>query len=98
MDRVKLERSGRDFKAHVSEDHHVWNYLYYAYFLIKKDHTEYDGIESFVSECLGNESLDWMPVNKALYVEGTGATEEELLEESIDKLLKKLNRNKAYIS
>jgi hypothetical protein len=36
-----------------------------------------------------------MPVNKALYVEGTGATEEELLEESIDKLLKKLNKNKA---
>lgn len=84
LDRVKLEKSGKDFKQHVTQDHHMWNYLYYFYFLRKKDQTEYDGIESYVFECLRNESLEWMPINKALNVEGTGASEEELLEASID--------------
>lgn len=85
-----MEKNGRDFATHTKVDHDIWNYLYYIYFLLKKDHTEYDGIESYVAECINKEEIKWFPIKKslAISVENSEHVKNFTLEESIDKMLK----------
>lgn len=91
LNRTKIEKQGKDFKRHVKKEHHIWNYLFYIYFLIKKDHTEYDGIESYVQKCLETEDIHWMPIKKALSVQDSLESDEQQLELNIDLLLDKLD-------
>ncbi|GMI18059.1 hypothetical protein TrLO_g4475 [Triparma laevis f. longispina] len=43
------------------EDQNVWKYLYFIIYLRNKDSDEYTGVESYVSKCLSEESLEWLP-------------------------------------
>lgn len=57
--------------------------------MLKKDHTEYDGIESYVAQCIQKEDIRWLPIKKSLAI--LNMNHENMvftLEESVDELLK----------
>ena len=43
------------------ESQNLWKYLYFIIYLKNKDSDEYTGVESYVSKCLAEESLKWLP-------------------------------------
>ena len=45
----KFEKSGKGYTTHIENDHKIWNYIYYIYYLMEKDPTEYTGIESEIA-------------------------------------------------
>jgi hypothetical protein len=48
---------GPSFDQHRDETHNVWNYVYFYLYLQRKDPTEYNGVESFVSMMLKEHNL-----------------------------------------
>jgi hypothetical protein len=54
------------FKMHIGQDHYMWNYLFYIYNLNKKDKTDYNGIESYVSAKLDQDDIGWFPNGRSL--------------------------------
>ena len=89
LDRAKLEKEGKGFAHHLREDHHVWNYLFYIYYLKKKDDTEFNGIESFVADRLKNEDIGWFPIKRSLDVQEQRG-DEAALEKNIDTVVKEI--------
>ncbi len=49
----------------MAKDHFLWNYLYFMYGLLRKDHTDCNGVESYVRAMLEREDLAWFPVLQA---------------------------------
>ena len=46
FDRAANDPDG--FKEHIIEDHNMWNYLYFIYFVWEQDKDDDDGLEYFV--------------------------------------------------
>ncbi len=42
----------------------MWNYVFYTAYLNSKDHTDYTGIESYISEKLSVSDVSWFPLGK----------------------------------
>lgn len=59
LDRYIFEKNADGFENHIERDHQVWNYLYYLFYLEKKDVNEYNGIESEVIEKLEVHDISW---------------------------------------
>lgn len=79
LDRFKLEKEGKGFMYHIRESHYVWNYLFYIYYLKSKDSTEFNGIESYVSDKLKHEDINWFPIKRCLDID-PGTNENNTLE------------------
>ena len=56
-----LEKAKTSFNEIQNEQQHVWNYVYYIYYLKNKNPFDYDGIESFVAQCISNGDHTWCP-------------------------------------
>ena len=59
-----LEGTGLNMKQLQKKDHNEWNYIYYAIFLLNekyKDPMEYDGLETYVADCIMNDDFSWFP-------------------------------------
>lgn len=91
LDRTKLEKEGKGFEYHSQNDHHVWNYLFYIYYLKRKEDTEYNGIESFVADCLNQDDILWFPIRQSLDVK-EDIPDEVIIEEKVDEVADKLNQ------
>lgn len=73
------------------KDHFLWNYLYFMYGLLRKDHTDHNGIESYVHQMIMNEELSWFPMLQAKVLgKENKNTKEEILEE-LKKISMKLD-------
>lgn len=44
----------------------MWNYVYYMYYLKRKDSNNYNGIESSVSDRIQALDVGWFPLMKAM--------------------------------
>lgn len=67
IDRETIERgTARPFIYHKLHEHNEWNYVFYMYFLMNKDPTEFSGIESHIMESIVKSGIDWFPLNQAL--------------------------------
>ena len=66
LERSFLDKYGKGFDIHCEEDHNPWNYFYFMYFLKMKDHTEYNGIESYIDSKLETDDTSWIPYDKTL--------------------------------
>ena len=65
LERYIFDKHADGFEMHIRRDHKLWNYLYFMYFLKKKDSTEYTGIESYVAAQVFRDDTDWLPLGKA---------------------------------
>jgi hypothetical protein len=65
LDRNKFD-STSGFRKHITEDHNVWQYVYFIVYLQSKDDTEYNGIESYCSAMIVAQEVSWIPQNHCL--------------------------------
>lgn len=61
LDKQTFERNAEGFINHYRNDHRIWNYMFYIKKLENKDKTEYNGIETYVNNCIDKEDLGWYP-------------------------------------
>lgn len=52
----------------MKEDHNIWNYLFYIYFIKKETPNEYTGVDSYISDMLKKEDIFWFPIGKSLAI------------------------------
>ena len=64
------------FDRHIERDHNLWQYCYYIVHLDAKDSSDYNGLESVVSEKLESEDISWVPRQKALCLQKMQDSEE----------------------
>lgn len=44
----------------------MWNYVFYLAYLKDKRKSDYNGIETYITEKMKNYDNSWFPINKAL--------------------------------
>ena len=59
-------RGGYDY--HVKANHNIWNYLFYLYYLKKKDKTEFTGVDTYIMNMIDKDDHFWMPMERALSI------------------------------
>jgi len=69
LERTDLDRNGSGFTQHIKSEHNMWKYSYYMVYLLGKDPTEYTGLETYVSEMVEEEDMNFYPLEKALCME-----------------------------
>ena len=67
-ERKDFEQKDKSFKFHREAEHHVWNYVYYMIYILKKEELEYNGIESFVKGRYLGKSTEWFPIGRTNYL------------------------------
>ena len=68
LDKEEIEKyyPGKEgFEKHL-QDHSVWNYFFYTFYLEDKESSEYSGLESYIKEQIDNESISWFPNGRSL--------------------------------
>ena len=89
----QLDKEGEGFEVHTKQNHYLWGYLYYIYYLRMKDQTEYNGIESYVHALIEQDDIGWFPVERALSIERKNGkrydpmTEMDLLEKNLEDIV-----------
>merc|ERR1712166_1660467 len=69
LERTDLDRNGSGFEQHIKSEHNMWKYSFYMVYLLGKDPTEYTGLETYVSEMVEEEDMNFYPLEKALCME-----------------------------
>jgi hypothetical protein len=59
------------FERHISDEHNLFSYLAFIAHTRLKDETEYNGVESYVSKCVQEGNISWLPNHMALSLEST---------------------------
>jgi len=70
IDREDFEQVGLNFKAHIKEDHNMWDYVFFRFYLEAKDPTEFTGLETYCSKLIKEQKINWLPIKKAIVIEG----------------------------
>lgn len=47
FDRMQFDKSG-GLRKHITDDHNLWNYVYYMVHLESKDRSDHTGVESYI--------------------------------------------------
>lgn len=85
LDRYVFDKNADGFDNHIERDHQVWNYLFYIYFLSKKSSTDYNGIETEVTEKIERSDISWFPMMKAISI-GDSKKQDELADKVVTNL------------
>jgi hypothetical protein len=64
-----FHRCGNGFEYHVSQEHNMWDYIFYILYLMEKDESEYTAQESYVAEQVAQRSTDFFPINRSLTIQ-----------------------------
>jgi hypothetical protein len=68
------------------------------YYLKTKDVTEYSGLESYVYKFIKKEAIDWIPMFKALSIQGhTNADQVRILVEAMREEIDNLKDSPVYL-
>ncbi|KAG0179979.1 hypothetical protein DFQ29_001424 [Apophysomyces sp. BC1021] len=93
IDAVEFQRHAKKgFEQHISNDHNIWQYLFFLVHLKNKDRTEYTGPESYVAACLKDANYSFFPINRALCLRQIEENDEERLEKLEDFTLTLIDR------
>jgi len=70
IDREDFEQVGLNFKQHIKEDHNMWDYVFFRFYLEGKDPIEYTGLETYCAQLIKDQTIHWLPIKKAIVIEG----------------------------
>ena len=70
------------FKKHIKEDHNMWSYLNFIFFIWEQDKDDDDGLEYYVRHKIELNEITWFPINKAMRLD-QGESDQEALRKSI---------------
>lgn len=65
------------FGRHIRDDHKMWNYLYFIFFLWEQDKDDDDGMEYYVRHCVDDGDITWFPMNHAMCLDLAKSDEEQ---------------------
>ena len=85
------------FENHITEDHNLWNYLFFMYAVRKKDETEYNGMESYVAAKIESFDITFMPAHRAMCIKTDDETKDNL-QNQIKDMIKKIEGLNARLS
>ena len=69
IDRFAFEQRLGGFVDHVKTEHNALHYLFFLDYLLKRNTTEYTGLESFVRAHLDARNYDWIPIGRAMHTD-----------------------------
>ncbi|CAI5497159.1 unnamed protein product [Closterium sp. Naga37s-1] len=69
IDRFAFEQRLGGFVEHIAHEHNPLHYLFYIDYLLKRNPTEYTGLESFVRAHLDASNYDWIPIGRAMHTD-----------------------------
>lgn len=93
LNRSIFDKVINGFENHVEIEHNIWHYLYFMYGLRFKDKTEYNGIESYISDKIKSDDIVWFPILVALSIvndEQKQKDKDRLLLEKVDNIMEEL--------
>jgi len=82
FDRAANSPSG--FKTHIKDDHNMWNYLNFIFFLWEQDKDDDDGLEYYVRHKIVANEITWIPMHKAMCLD-LGETDMEVMRGEVFK-------------
>ena len=66
IERKTIEENKKSFSEHIKGPHHLWNYVFYVYYLDKKNKPDYSGLEYNITNQYNQTDedmmIDWVPV------------------------------------
>ena len=57
------------FATHIREDHNLWAYVYFIFFVWEQDKDDDDGLEYYIRHKIDNNEITWFPMNMAMRLE-----------------------------
>ena len=58
------DKLGKTYQDHINDDHDPFNYIFYLFYINKKDSTEYTGMESYIwNMAYVQKDITWFPEN-----------------------------------
>lgn len=67
LERYELDFELEGFKKHNEETHNMFNYIFYIFYLLKKDQRSFSRLEKFVFACVEKNNDRWFPVETSIY-------------------------------
>lgn len=80
------------FDGHIRQDHNMWNYLYYIFFLHEQDRDDDDGLEQYVRLCIEANDISWFPMNKAMRLNQADSASSIMKDEVLDTIKARVNK------
>ena len=91
LERDFIERkTNMPFSHHTEVDHNEWNYIFFIAHLLRKDETEYTGLESYVRQQYDNQELAWIPNHRTFAIKDIAHSEEAESLYAIEKINQRL--------
>ena len=79
IEREDFEQLGISFKAHVKEEHNMWDYAFFRLYLEEKESIDYSGLETYCEELIRDDRTAWFPIKKAkAIIEGRNKEKKDL--------------------
>jgi hypothetical protein len=75
------------FKHHIRDDHNMWSYLNFIFFLWEQDKDDDDGLEYYVRHKIIQNEITWIPMHKAMCLD-LGETDMEVMRSEVFGVIK----------
>lgn len=96
LGRHKFENTAEGYEYHVNSDHNPWNYIYFLYSIKKKDPTEFNGMETYVSNMFEAGMIRWLPLSRAMVLKESEESANDL-EKQIELIMERISALKHKI-
>ena len=74
--RGEFAKQNREFDTHIEEEHLLWDYVYFLYYLQEKGIGDLNGIESRAWEGFNRQKCDWIPIGSTKYLKEDEAADQ----------------------
>merc|ERR1711998_679241 len=74
------------FYNHIHNDHYMWNYVNFIFFIWQQDRDDDDGLDLFVRKLVEHNDITWLPSGQALVIQDLDGDSEESLAEQLARL------------
>ena len=94
LEKYVFLKNSLGFEQHITNEHNLWNYVFFMYNLKHKSLTDMNGIESYIHQKIYTDDITWIPLRRALSLEHSEDKKEimhckiKLLEENLNNLQK----------
>lgn len=96
LTRVEFNKRGKNFDDHQRDDHNLWKYVYFLYYLKSKGEDRLNGIEQICWNDYIRYKTDWIPIGKTSYQSKDYDETNELKKTQTDLNLLSLKMNNSY--
>lgn len=86
VEKDQLEKENINYENHISDEHYVWNYVYYMFGLKEIDEQDANAVTSYAIQKIKNKEISWFPSKNKHEEEEEKVNEENKTNEEDDTL------------